>query len=120
MIHCENIIFSSLFFSPRQYKSILRELLYPDEICDQVEDISVDDLIYSGYTTIILDVDNTILAYEDAELTLNKHHWVDRLRANGWIVYLMSNNSSKKRIQKVSDQFHRRSCVLPGSRKRSA
>ncbi|MDA1352960.1 MAG: YqeG family HAD IIIA-type phosphatase [bacterium] len=87
------------------YKELLRLMLTPDEICDAVEDINLDDLYGRGFRTILLDLDNTLMTYEQKELSLQKYNWVERLKIQGFRVFIISNNSSKRRVQRVAKQL---------------
>ena len=45
------------------------------------------------------------MTYQQKELTLQKYNWVERLKIQGFRVFIISNNSSKRRIQRVSKQL---------------
>jgi|AACY02.8.fsa_nt_gi HAD superfamily (subfamily IIIA) phosphatase, TIGR01668 len=93
---------SNYFFSIFQFREILRTIFSPNEICEGVEDINMDDLYHKGYKTVILDVDNTLVTYNNRSLSLQKINWIERLKAQGFVVFLVSNNSSKKRIERIA------------------
>lgn len=96
---------SRYFYNLNEYKELLRQLLTPDEICDAVEDINLDDLYARGFRTLLLDLDNTLMTYQQKELTLQKYNWVERLKIQGFRVFIISNNSSKRRVQRVAKQL---------------
>ncbi|MBT5856030.1 YqeG family HAD IIIA-type phosphatase [bacterium] len=93
------------FFSWTQYRELLRELLTPNEICENPEDIHAEDLYRKGFRTIMLDIDNTIMKYTERDISLQKVAWVDSLKATGFRIFILSNNSSKHRIQRVANQL---------------
>ena len=94
---------SKRFFSISDLRKILKDLLIPNEQHDQVEDIRLEELLQKGYDTLLLDVDNTLLAYHQRNLSLQKAHWLDVVKSMGFTVYFISNNSSRDRIGRVSD-----------------
>ena len=96
----------SLFFSWEQYKSILKEICSPDQICESILEIDMEDLLIRGYRTVLLDVDNTLLTYKQKEVSLDRINWIEKLRGIGFEIYLVSNNSSKRRIQRIADQLN--------------
>ena len=88
-----------------EYGAILSALLSPDDMCETVEEIPVKELYQEGYRTFLLDVDNTLMTYEQREPSLQKIQWVDSLKSQGFNVYLISNNLSYKRIRRVAVQL---------------
>ena len=89
----------------RDYFSIVKELVTPDAIYEGIENVPFDSLYQKGYRTILLDVDNTLLVYNELFMTLQKVNCIQRFKAAGFRVYLTSNNSSHRRIQRVSRQL---------------
>jgi uncharacterized protein len=93
------------FFNGSEYRELLKQLCTPSEICDGVEFINIEDLYHRGFRTILLDIDNTLMTYKQKELTLQKYNWVEKLKIQGFRVFLVSNNSSKRRVQRVAKQL---------------
>ena len=96
---------SSIFFSIKEYKKIVKEILVPNDIYDAVEDIQLTSLYDQGFRTIFLDVDNTIMTYAEKNISLEKEQWVEMAKEIGFDVYLISNNSSKKRLTKCAKRL---------------
>jgi len=76
-------------------------VLRPDAFADRLTSVSLDDLAASGVAGIIVDLDNTLLAYrrdvpEPADLD-----WVRAAKARGFKVVLLSNNYGD-RVGRVS------------------
>ena len=88
-----------------QYKTLLKELLIPSDIVDTVEDIRIESLYHQGYRTLLIDVDNTLLTYEQREASLQKIHWIEAAKSLGYSIFLISNNFSKRRIARVCKQL---------------
>jgi len=88
-----------------EYRELLCQLLIPKEICESVEDVDLEGLEERGFQTIFLDVDNTLITYNQRDLTLQRLHWVDRVKAKGFRVFLISNNKSQSRIARVAKQL---------------
>ena len=85
-------------------RDIICELITPNTMCESVFDIDLDGLHAQGYRTIFTDVDNTILALRDRDLTLDYLNWIEDAKRMGFRVLLISNNSSAWRIQRVATQ----------------
>jgi HAD superfamily phosphatase (TIGR01668 family) len=89
----------------KEYKQILRDILVPDQMEDYIENLSLDAAYRSGYRTLFLDVDNTLMTYEQRTVSLQRAHWIETAKGLGFQIYLLSNNSSKNRIRKVCHQL---------------
>ncbi len=87
------------------YIDIVRELVQPDQWVHSVLDIHPDRLVSNGYTSVFLDVDNTLMSYNQYKVGLQHFNWVLGLKSAGLKVFLLSNNSRKARILRVSNQL---------------
>jgi HAD superfamily phosphatase (TIGR01668 family) len=90
----------------QEYLDILKALFTPDEICDHIDEIDLQALYYKGYRYILLDVDNTLLTYDQRNVTLQRINWIENLKSMGFNVYLVSNNLRYQRIQRVCKQLN--------------
>jgi len=88
----------------KDYRKIIEMLLIPNAWYRGVEEIPMEALYHRGFNTIFLDVDNTLLPYEQRELTLQKLTWITRLKESGYRVFFLSNNLSKRRIERLCRQ----------------
>jgi HAD superfamily phosphatase (TIGR01668 family) len=95
----------SYFFSIKDYSKIFKDLFSPKQILNSLYDINLEQLYTEGYKNIFLDVDNTIIKYSEKELSLQRLTWFTQLKAMGFNVFIISNNSSGRRIHKVSKQL---------------
>ncbi len=95
----------SFFFSPKDCQYIIQNLFLPNEIYEAIEEIDLEKLYEKGYRTVFLDVDNTILTYEQREVPLDKLSWIQKVKGIGFRVFLISNNSGKRRIQRIAKQL---------------
>lgn len=86
------------------YITLLKHLFLPDERADSILDLDLEALYNQGIRTLLLDVDNTLLTYDDILLNLDHLNWVHRAKAIGFKLFLLSNNSSKRRIRRVAKQ----------------
>lgn len=80
----------------------------PDEYLTSVLAVDLDELQRSGVTTVLLDLDNTILSRERAELTPEYAAWCKSLVDHGFKVCILSNNHTKAvsaRAQTVGFRF---------------
>ncbi|RAP34673.1 YqeG family HAD IIIA-type phosphatase [Candidatus Marinamargulisbacteria bacterium SCGC AG-439-L15] len=97
--------FSNYFFSINDYKRLLKSLLTPSAVYDDVESIDLQQLYDNGFTTFILDIDNTLMSYSERQISLQKEGWVEKVKSMGFRVFVVSNNSSKKRILRAAKQL---------------
>ena len=91
------------FFPMNDYLGIIKDLLTPKEIRSSVTEIPLESLYQDGYHTMLIDVDNTILAASQRTLSLEHAHWVEKAKEIGFDVLLVSNNSSYRRIKRVCE-----------------
>lgn len=89
----------------QEYKQIVRELLIPKAMYDSVLDIPFDTYYSDGYRYMLFDVDNTLLSRDSKLLSLEYQSWIEKIKDYGFSVFLISNNSSYKRIKRVADQL---------------
>ena len=85
---------------------IIKTLVCPNEICESVEDIDTDMLLQKGIETVYLDIDNTLVSLHQRQLSLEKIEWVESLKTQGFSVFLLSNNRSKARVQRICKQLN--------------
>ena len=95
----------SFFFSHKDIMSIFRELLQPSALYEKVEDIPLEELAYKGFNTLLLDVDNTILPFNARAISLQKRSWIKKAKTLNMKVYLLSNNSKQRRIERVAQEL---------------
>ena len=89
----------------KRYRKLLEAIFAPKDVFETVEDIPMKDYALEGYKTVFLDVDNTLMTYEEREVSLQIVRWVQTLKTLGFTVYLVSNNPNKKRIERVAKQL---------------
>lgn len=65
-----------------------------------VTDISLDDLYHRGIKSILLDLDNTIIVWDESKVPPAIRQWIQRGKKNGFMFCLLSNSytSRAKRI----------------------
>ena len=81
------------------------EFFHPNFYFEKYSDITPDFLKQNGIKTLLLDVDNTLAPYEQAEPSAENLAWLDSLE-KGEIKYaFISNNSSDKRIKIFNEKI---------------
>tara|TARA_Y100001968_G_scaffold313156_1_gene337055 strand:- start:21349 stop:21855 length:507 start_codon:yes stop_codon:yes gene_type:complete len=70
-----------------------------------IHNIQIKDLINRNIKGLILDVDGTLLPGKDVELHESVKVWISNAQKH-LLVYLLSNNPSKKRIRKIANEFN--------------
>jgi len=71
----------------------LRKFLTPDQHLDSIFEIDLDNLQARGIKGIITDMDNTIVAWNDRNISPRLAEWFASLRKRGFKLFIISNNS---------------------------
>ncbi len=71
-------------------------LLIPDFICDTVYDIPLSFFEEKGIKLLFMDIDNTLVTYDDPYPVEKNHLWFDSLKEKGIDVVFVSNNNDKR------------------------
>ena len=77
--------------------------LMPDGIFASFRDITPELLCEMGIKAILLDIDNTLVTYDDPEPTDEVLAWLDAMKSAGILAAFVSNNESPERV----DVFNR-------------
>ena len=77
----------------------------PDFYFQKYSDITPEFLTENGIKTLLLDVDNTLAPYEQAEPSEENLAWLSALENAGISYAFISNNSSDKRIRHFNGQI---------------
>ncbi|MBG91250.1 MAG: YqeG family HAD IIIA-type phosphatase [Actinobacteria bacterium] len=85
--------------------AILRRLFLPSDMVEVVTQIDFESLWEDGVRTVCFDVDNTLMKHTEHRVSLEFQTLIERLKRMGFVVYLVSNNSSYKRIHRVCEQL---------------
>ena len=79
-------------------------MLTPDYYLRSVRDIDLDALRARGIDTLLVDLDNTLLPRDSAEIPQSARDWVGSLAGAGFKVCLVSNNWHQ-RVSEVADEL---------------
>ena len=71
-------------------------IIIPDRIFDSYRSLTPEYLISVGIRALILDIDNTLIPYEEDVPTEELFLWFASLKENGISVALVSNNRKKR------------------------
>lgn len=80
------------------------ESFFPDLIVDKIQDINLQDLKNRNIKGLLLDIDNTLVPMHIKEADENAIKWIERVKANGFNVCIVS-NASKKRVIKFNEKL---------------
>lgn len=83
-------------------------LLVPDAVCQSLFTVDLDDLQARGIRGLIIDLDNTLIAYGDRTVTDEARRWVEDARRRGFKICLTSNARSRR------VRFFAESLQIPG------
>ncbi len=76
-------------------------LFIPDLICETVYDIPLSFFCEHGIKLLMLDIDNTLVTYDDAHPTEKNVEWFSTLEKHGIKVVFVSNNH-KERVEEYA------------------
>ena len=71
---------------------------------DAITDISIDDLHDKGIKGILLDLDNTIIAWGENKISPAIRHWIQRRKKRGLLFCLLS-NSYTARAKRIANEL---------------
>ncbi|MBQ9162714.1 MAG: YqeG family HAD IIIA-type phosphatase [Clostridia bacterium] len=74
----------------------MKKILMPDYMFEKYDDITPDFLENIGVRALIIDIDNTLAPYEQAEPDERLFAWVRAMREHGIGMTLMSNNDRER------------------------
>ena len=80
----------------------MKRYLTPTWTLNSVYDINSDDLLAQGIEGVIIDLDNTLIAWNQWEHTPEMAHWLHELKDAGIKVHIASNNNPG-RVKKAAD-----------------
>lgn len=80
----------------------MKRFITPTWTINSIYSIKGQDLLKHGYRAVIVDLDNTLIAWNQWEHTVEMAEWMIDLRQAGVKVYLLSNNNHS-RVAKVAD-----------------
>ena len=76
--------------------------LYPRELLNKVEEITIEFIQKNKLKALILDVDNTLIDY-NKNLSDEKIKWAKNLKGQGVKLYILSNSNKKAKVEKVAN-----------------
>ncbi|RYL91611.1 YqeG family HAD IIIA-type phosphatase [Sporolactobacillus sp. THM7-4] len=79
------------------------EKLLPEEHVNSILDIQPEELKKRGIKGVLTDLDNTLVAWNEAHLTPELVKWFAAFKEAGISVMILSNNN-ERRVKKFSDQ----------------
>ncbi|RKD34596.1 YqeG family HAD IIIA-type phosphatase [Thermohalobacter berrensis] len=81
----------------------MTKILYPNQIVDSVFDIDLLELKERGFKCIIVDIDNTLIAWDKKHATKKVINWFEKVQMLGFKVCIAS-NATKSRVVKFNDK----------------
>jgi len=81
-----------------------RRVLTPDAFARRLCNVSLDDLVERGIRGVIVDLDNTLVAYGEEHLSPADAAWIQRALTRGFRICLVSNNFTE-RVARVAREL---------------
>lgn len=78
--------------------------IYPKELLNKVEEITIEFIKKNKLKALILDVDNTLIDYYKT-LSEEKVKWAKDLKGQGVKLYILSNTNKKEKVEKVANKL---------------
>lgn len=79
-------------------------MFYPNAYFNKVEEITIEFLQRNKIKALILDIDNTLIDYSHV-MTESVEKWARDLKGQGVKLYIVSNTSKKKKVEKVAGKL---------------
>lgn len=79
-------------------------LYYPDKYINDLEEITIEFLQKNKIKVLILDVDNTLIDYEE-NMPNSVEMWAKNLRSQGVKLFIVSNSNKKGKVEKVAKKL---------------
>lgn len=75
------------------------DVLYPNLIVDTIYDIELSTLQKNNIKALIIDIDNTLVAWDIKEADERSMAWIERMKRNGIQSCLVSNNTEDRVVK---------------------
>jgi len=79
--------------------------LVPQYTFRDITDVTTDFLVQLGIKLFILDLDNTIAAYNEQTLADNISLWITNIQSSGIVLFIISNSNHKNRVKDFSESI---------------
>lgn len=79
-------------------------LIKPNIYLKKIEDITIELLQKNNIKALILDVDNTLIDYEQ-NMSKDVEIWAKNIQGQGAKLYILSNSNNKEKVEKVSKRL---------------
>ena len=66
----------------------MKKYLIPGQYINAIYDIDLDRLKRSGITTLIIDLDDTLLPRAESRIPLKTYSWIEKAKEEGFKIYL--------------------------------
>ena len=76
-------------------------LIYPNKYIKRVEEITIEMLQKNKIKALILDIDNTLIDYEE-NMEESVKQWAKDLKGQGTKLIILSNTNKKSKVEKVA------------------
>lgn len=76
-------------------------MIFPDMYCKNVQSVDIGRLKYEGLEGVAIDVDNTLIDYNQV-LSDEVKNWVEKVKKSGLKICILSNSNNKNKVQKVA------------------
>lgn len=79
-------------------------MLGPNRFASRLCNVSLEELSAAGFRGLIVDLDNTMVAYRQSEVVADHLAWVTEARERGFAMVMVSNNFTD-RVRTVAEQL---------------
>lgn len=94
-----------ILYGKRERKDIeMLKKFKPDMICQSILNIDLESLIKRGINYLIIDIDNTIVAWGEFDVRDEIIEWLKKAQKMGFKICLVSNNQ-KDRVKKIESML---------------
>jgi len=83
----------------------LLELLKPDMFMGSVAEVDLDDLERRGIQGLLLDIDNTLVAWRKCNVPVDIREWIEEAHRRGFKMCLTSNTRNNRRLERLAGEL---------------
>jgi len=94
-------------------------MLCPDEFADSIDSIDIENLRERGIRAMLLDLDNTLVAWQKYDISPKVAGWLREARDLGIKACLVSNSHSSRRVTRLASELglpFAKKAMKPGGR----
>ena len=83
----------------------MKKYLVPGQYVNSIYDVDLDRLKRAGVSTLIIDLDDTLLPRTEYRIPLKTYSWIEKAKEQGFCIYLASNGTRIERLNNIASDL---------------